>query len=202
MSTTGVIFNLVGLLGFLFLFWRRLKEDYEQKEIFTFSFLIVFGALVGVVICFFLLERPLYWFWAAFLGMVIGFLIGDLKFKFRFFETLEALATGALFWLANTLVAQSVDEHSLASLIAALVVTLLLALFFFLDGRYRGFAWYRSGRVGFAGLVTVGTFFLIRGIASLVFPSMLSFIGQVDTFVSASLAFAFFLMLFYLARKT
>src|SRR5258708_1153931 len=44
-NLNSLIGFLVGVLGFLFLFWRRLKEFYTSDQIFTFGF-ILFGALI------------------------------------------------------------------------------------------------------------------------------------------------------------
>ena len=39
----NIIFSLTGIYVFLFLFWRKLKEDYSQNQIFTVGFYSIIG---------------------------------------------------------------------------------------------------------------------------------------------------------------
>src|SRR5258708_32013600 len=64
---------LVGILGFLFLFWRRLKEDYTSDQIFSFGFLLVGALLIGSILGLLVHTPPGLWFWGAFLVGTICF---------------------------------------------------------------------------------------------------------------------------------
>ena len=75
---------------------------------------------------------------------------------------------------------------------AFVVGLLLVCLYVTLNNYYKQFPWYKSGRVGFSGLVVLGSGFLIRSVVSLVYPNMIFFIGRVDAVLSAAIAFLFF----------
>ena len=93
-----ILFILFGAFLFLFLYWRRLKEDYISSMIFSSFFCL----LLGVVLFVFLANQffPIWWFWSAVLGLSLGLAATLFRFKFRFFETLEAVTISGLSWLS------------------------------------------------------------------------------------------------------
>lgn len=209
MSNLSLIIGMpIGILGFLFLFWRRLKEDYTSNLIFSFGFLIIAFMIIGFVIGFFLKTKipvsPVFnprglWFWGAFAGGGIGLafvfltpLVGA-QFKPRFFETLEALVLGFLFWFVSV----SLFSSPLFSIFTAA----LFPLFYFLNKKYKTFTWYKSGKIGFAGLSIFGIFFLMRSIVALISPSMIFLTGRGDAIVGSILSFIFFISLYNLSEK-
>lgn len=205
MSTLVVIISSIfGVLTLLFSLWKRLREDYPSNIVFSVGFYILGCLLAGVLIFNFALPQILHksyffdsqglWFWGALVGVVTGFALAIYKFRIRFFETLEALTIGGLFWFFYLLISQ-------AALLYALAVLVVIILFFVFEKRYKTFAWYKSGKVGFAGLATLALFFIIRGGASLIYPEMFSFIGKIDAIVSAVLAFIFFATVYNLGEK-
>lgn len=186
-------------IAFLFIFWKRLKEDYASYMIFNTAFLI----LGGMILMGFLVERlaPSWWFWGATLGGFVGFLAGVLKYRMRFFETFEAASFGLLPWLGLIFFDDSVRNLDLVSFGAFSVIVGLIFLFYFLGEHYKNFTWYTSGRAGFAGLTTIGTFFIIRAAVALLFPFVLSFVGKYEVVLSSVVAFTIFLFIYNLARK-
>jgi hypothetical protein len=194
-----ILFNIVGVLLFFFLFWKKLKEDYDSESIFTYALFIA----AGIGIFSFLSAKLLshWWFWANCLGVVLGFLLGRLKFKFRFFESLEATIIGLLPWLSFVFLQDAMSNTSLPTLIAFIVLMLVIVLYVFLDTHYKKFAWYKSGKVGFSGLITLGLLFLVRATVAAGFPSMLSFLGPIDSIISGVIAFTSFLLVFNLSRQ-
>lgn len=194
-----IIFNIVGLSIFLFVFWKKLREDYPPRKIFTASFYI----LVGIGLASFLSSKffSTWWFWTDLAGIFLGFTLGILRFKFRFFESLEALIVGILPWLSLVFLADSIVNSSIVSLIGFIVILLVIVLYLFLDVHYKKFTWYKSGKVGFAGLTTLGVLFLIRAGIATSFPFVLSFLGSIDSIVSGMIAFTSFLLIFNLARQ-
>ena len=196
----NIIITLAGILIFLFLFWRRLKEDYPSEIVFTTSVFMLLGTSLGL-----LLSKkfiPAFWFWGAFSGASLGLLIGVLRYKLRIFEVMEAGTLGLLPWLGIAFLGDSIINSSLPSFLAFFAITCLVTLFAFLDSHYKNFAWYRSGRVGFSGLTTLALFFLLRAGFAPFFPFVISFTGRQDAILSAVVAFAFFLLTFNLARRT
>lgn len=195
----SVFFNLLGAFTFLFIFWRRLKEDYVSNMVFTTSIYLVFGAFAGKLISFYFLSD--WWFWLSFLGLSIGLAVGILRFKLRAVETVEAAIPGLLLWFSFLFLQDSIESLSAPPFIAFLVVVLLVGLFYLLDKHYKKFAWYKSGRIGFSGLTTLGALFLIRAFVAAFFPDVLSFVGTLDIILSAVIAFIAFLLVFNLARQ-
>jgi hypothetical protein len=196
---TKILFNIAGVLFFFFLFWKKLKEDYDSESIFTFAVFIAGG--IGIFS--FISQRilPQWWFWASCLGAILGFILGRLKFKFRFFESLEATTIGLLPWLSFIFLQDAISSTSLPSLIAFIVLLLIIAFYVFLDAHYKKFTWYKSGKVGFSGLTTLGVLFLIRAAVAATFPPVLSFLGPIDSIISGAIAFTSFLLVFNLSRQ-
>lgn len=194
-----ILLNIAGVLFFFFLFWKKLKEDYDSESIFTFAVFIV----AGIGIFSFASQKilPQWWFWANCLGAALGFILGRLKFKFRFFESLEATTIGLLPWLSFIFLQDAISSTNLPSLIAFIVLLLVIAFYAFLDAHYKKFTWYKSGKVGFSGLTTLGVLFLIRTAVAAGFPSMLSFLGPIDSIISGVIAFTSFLLVFNLSRQ-
>lgn len=197
---TNILVSLSGIILFLFLFWRRLKEDYPANQIFTTAFYVLGGILLGYLVSLKVSRES--WFWTELAGITLGFNVGILRYKLRFLEVLEALTLGLLPWLGIIFLQDSIDNSSLSSFLSFFAVTCLITLFAFLTSHYKHFAWYKSGRVGFSGLATLGTFFLVRAAFASLFPFVISFIGKYEAILSGTAAFVFFLATFNLARST
>lgn len=196
---TGILINFLGSLLFLFLFWRKLKEDYQVADIFTTSFI-----LLGIASVFFIISKkffPVWWFWFLISGISLGLGLAIFKYKFKFYESLEALTLAFLPWLSLVFLVDSVKNGSVFSLGYYIYLIGLLFLGFYLAANYKKIIWYKSGRVGFAGLFTLAIFFLVRAAVALLFPFMLSFVGKIEVILSGILAFIFFLMIYNLSRK-
>jgi hypothetical protein len=195
---TGIISSLAGALIFLFLFWRKLKEDYFPSLIFSTAFYMLLGIAVGILLS--KLFFPPLWFWSTFVGISCGVSLGIIRFRLRTYETIEAAAISILPWVTLVFLTDAAKTSSLSSFIAGVGCVLLIVLYKFVYSRYKNFSWYASGRVGFSGLVTLAVFFLARACLALFFPSVLSFV-KVETLISASVAFGLMLAIFNLARK-
>lgn len=199
MSILMLIGELVGFLSFLFLFWRRLKEDYPSGLIFSFAFLTALPIFVAHLVVKYVLKLPAYWFAAAMIGLILGFTIGILRHRLKFYETLEGIVVGGVFWLAVIFTFDGFGRLNLPSMLAALLLFLLIAGFFLVDKHYKNFGWYRSGKIGFSGLALAGFFFMVRALAFFAPVDVLSLTGRVDAIASAIVAFAFFLLLYNLS---
>lgn len=198
--TTSLAF-VVSLLTFLFFFWRRLREDFEPPVIFRSGLLIVAGFAVGSATAGVLLPRFLpssaifsptgLWFWGAGIGLAIGFAISYRVFKLPFYESLEAAVVGFLF--ASPFITREWIYEFIS-----------LCVYYYLRSHYKSFSWYKSGKVGFAGLATMGVFFLVRSILALVGGSMIVFtgIGKVEVVLCAALSFLSFFAVYNLSENT
>jgi len=182
-----VIANIFGIFIFFFLLWRILKDDYSYEKIFNLGFLIVSGFVLSLIISNYLAKD--YWFWIYLLGLASGFMFGILKQKMKFFDSFEGFVVGSLSWVSLVLITDAITKSSLSTFISFWVSLLCIFLFFFLNTVYRGFTWYKSGRVGFSGVVTAIVFFIFWAI-----------IGH-EPILSLTVAFFLFLLLYSLAKK-
>jgi hypothetical protein len=191
--------DALGIFVFLFIFWKKLKDDYVSSQIFSTAFFI----LISLAIATFVAQKffPLYWFWLSFLALVAGLYFGMLRYKMRFYESLEAEVVGFAPWLAFVYLDDSVKNQSWFSFSLFIFVVFLIWLYLFLLKHYKNFSWYRSGRVGFAGLGCLGIFFLVRALLASIFPFMLSFVGKFDAIISSLVSFIIFLLIYNLSRK-
>jgi len=184
---------------YLYFFWKRLKDDYVRNQIFTTAFygLILLGS--GYLISFYYFD----WlrFWLPLTGAIIGLVLGILKYKLKTFEVLEAAVLGLLSIFALILLGELALTRDMLYLFSFVVLVLLIVLFHLLDRYYKGFTWYKSGRIGFSGLTVTGVFFVIYAIVAMTLSSMISFVGNKDALVSLILAGVSFSIVFKLAKQ-
>ena len=196
LATIGV--TILGILIFLFIFWKRLRDDYASEIIFKSAGYIILGFFVGY---FFAIRFfPVWFFWTSFIGGIIGFQFAILQFKVKFFETLEAYIMASLPWLGLIFLIDSVTASSLSSFIGFIGILIMVFLSYYLDTQYKRFNWYKSGRVGFAGLAVAIIFFIIRFLIAIFKVPMLSFAGRVEVIVSGLMAIVGIVLLFNLGK--
>lgn len=193
------LFIVIGILTFLFVFWKRLREDYVVSQIFTTSFYIIIGIIVGYVLSVYFFYA--WFFWVSLVAAISSMFLGIFKYKLSLVEIFEAVVLGLLTVFALFLFHDLISKGNVLSGVGGSVIFLLLIVFFFLDSRYRRFSWYKSGRVGFSGLTISGAFFLLRAVVAVTFGDVISFVGNIDAYLSAIVAFLSFLVLFNLARQ-
>ena len=193
-----VIANVLGISLFLYLYWKRLKEDYPAEKIFNSGFIILFGIFLGIVIS--KIYPNIYWYWIIILNILIFEAINVFKLKIKFFESLDALVISLLPWLSLFYLSFSIENSNLLSFLAFWFCLLLIFLFFLFNNFYRTFNWYKSGKVGFSGLAVAGIFFGIRSILSLFNKNLISFAGAYEPFISGTFFVIAFLLLFRLSR--
>lgn len=174
MSTfISLITLIIGAFFALFLFWKLLKEDYEDEGIFVLWFVSLLGGLFGFVSINFLFPRD-----ALAGGIILAFVSGFAyakRFKMNLVEVFEAGLPALLLFLMFFLVSKLLDGLLFGLLAEFLLVILAFMLFAFLKTHYRRFLWYPSGKVGFASLATTAVYFLLRGVVAILAPRVLSF---------------------------
>jgi len=176
---------LIGILGvilFLFIFWKKLKEDYSSNIIFTTAFAILIGSSLGLTIS--RLFFPTWFFWFAFLGSILGMFLMITKFKFRFYETIEALILSTIPLISLMFFKDSIVNSSLNSFLAFVTSLILIFLSYWFDINYKSFSWYKSGRIGFTGISIAIIFFITRTLVAIFKVSMVSFVGQIEIVTS------------------
>lgn len=192
------VYILSGFIS-IFVFWKFLKEDYSEDQIFSLAFFSLLGGLLGFVLSRFVFGE--FSFWLVFLGVSGAFVLFYKKNKFMFYEYLEGVIKALLFFLSLLSISYSILEKSFMGLILFVAVFLVFSLYFFLSKSYKKFTWYRSGKIGFAGLTVAGIFFLLRGGIFFVYPDAPTMSGSLEPVICGVVSFIFFLMLYNLSRK-
>ncbi len=194
-----IVLNLLGLIIFLFLFWKRLKEDYLPNQIFSTYFYVLFFTLTFYLVSINLFSS--WWFWFTYLGFILGLILGLLRFKLKFYETFEAAFLGFLICFSMYLLGDSVRNLNLASFIGFVISIILVGISQFIDIHYKNFSWYKSGKVGLTGLILSIIFFLVRVLAYIFFPNTLSFIQNYEIYLSSISSFIFLVLTYNLSRS-
>ncbi len=187
------LLNIFASFLFLFLFWGRLKEDYLSDQIFNSGIITLAGIVVGIIFTKFLGAE--YWFWLSLTGALLGLVLASNNNKINFFELFDIFVASALPWLVIANLSSLLNDANYASIIWTIFALLLIFIFIFVEKRYKGFSWYRSGKIGFAGLFTIGVLFLIRVFVDFIPVQAVSFI-RYDFVLSLVAAVASFSMLF------
>lgn len=174
MSTfISLLILALGVFFALFLFWKLLKEDYEDSDIFALWFISLLGGVFGFGATNFLFPRD-----GLAGGVILAFVSGLMyakRFKMNLVEIFEAGLPALLLFLIFFLLSKLFEGLSLGLVAEFLLVILALALFVFFKTHYRRFLWYPSGKVGFASLATSAVYFLLRGLVEILAPRVLSF---------------------------
>ena len=171
-----------GTLLSFFIFWKRLREDYSSEIIFNSAFIILTGFFAGFWISLKFFHN--WFFWTSFLGAIAGLLVSMYRNKIRFYESLEALVFSLIPTLSLFFLFDAVQNSSLFSFVAFIFTLLLTFVFYYVDVHYKDFGWYHSGKIGLSGLSVLFTMFLVRSIVASLVPSVLSFSGKVESFIS------------------
>lgn len=195
-----ILITLFSALFFLYIYWSRLKEDYTQNQIFTSGIYILIGIGAGRILANNFFDA--WWFWAAFAGGLIGFIIGISRIHMKIIETLEAYVISVLALYLIVALSALIKTYSPETLVLFLGIALFIGLFLFLDRHYKKFTWYKSGKVGFSGLTVMGLFFLTRSVVAMSGLSVLSFAGDLEVVISGIIAFLSFMAVYNLSGKT
>lgn len=195
----SILLGITGVLLFLYVFWKRLRDDYSSDIIFQVSTTVLLGNALGLVVA--KIFLPSYFFWLSMLGILIGFLLMFFKFKLRLFETLEAIILAGLPMISLMFFKDSVTNSSLYSFLGFVGTLVLIFISYWLDLNYKSFNWYKSGRIGFAGLLSGAVFFMIRSIVAGFGISVVSFTGTIDIVLSGSVFLILVGLLVYLGRS-
>lgn len=194
----GVFFYTLGILFFLFTFWRRLKEDYIGNQIFSLAFISILGFIAGYALSLFFL--PEWRFWLSLIMGILALTLSASKFGMSFFEVIEAWVLSALTWFFLVNIYLLILDTNLASILNTVFLLILIVLYLYFDSHYKKFSWYASGKSGFSGMFILGVFFLLRSVVAIFAPGMVFFFVVYDPFISSIVAFMSFLTIINLSR--
>lgn len=169
----NLILGIIAILGYLYISWRTLRDNYQEEDIVAFSWVALLLFLVG--------GRLVYgfWHWGDWLGRGITWLEFWKIYEFNIWG-------GSALWLCFALlISKDKDWKVWAFLENALVsfwfllsmfgiitkdwklviaLALALGLNFVLKKRYRSLIWYKSGKKGFLFFWFFFCFWLILAI--------------------------------------
>ena len=146
-------FGLLTAVGFtlaVFVFWRNLKEDFDQEEVMTLALLAGFSGFLG------LMALSLF---GAFIGVIFVFLFWAKKKAWDIWPVLEGSVVPLLlifiFGAVGAFLTGKDSDYLILSSWGVLVLVLVKKV---LVG-YRSFAFYQSGKPGFIFLTATAIFF-------------------------------------------
>ena len=191
----SVPFFLIGL----FIFWKKLREDYVTSQIFGFGFLVYFAfilavALVGMVS--FEFRKWLLLIFPVTAGVVYG-----VKYKMRFNEIFNSASTWVYLASIYYYLLMLFKHNNFFNLISVTISILAIGLFYFLETKYKNIVWYKSGKIGFSGSIILVLFFLVNFIGGITNSNLVFFSGRINAIISLGVVLAIGTYLFRLSRK-
>ncbi len=182
-----LIANILGISLFLFILWKKLRDDYLSQQIFSTGFFI--ATLIMVLkITYYLLNYPDNIF-IIILILAISAIVAIRRFRFNTLEFTDSLVISFLSWHAISQLAY-ILKLDLQAALELLASCILIFVFLFLQPRYKSFNFYKSGKIGFCGMAVISLYFLYRTAIAMISDDMLFF----SKFVDLSIALTVFLV--------
>jgi hypothetical protein len=120
--------------------WKEMRHEHESSEIFTFALLLNLVALVSLV-----------WPYLGLIGGLAFLWAWSKRQKWDFWEWLDTLIPLSLLVAFVVSWSMGVDGWMVATVaLSGWLLVIVLGLF------YRQFNWYKSGRLGFMGIIALG----------------------------------------------
>ena len=174
------IFRVLGIVLFLYLLWRNLRDNYDDQKIISFSWLALLGFLVFGRLFYGLIHwgiwnddlvdwvlvgsKPGTSYIGGYLGIVLVSWLFARKQQWKFLNFMEDLARPFLvmsgFFMLDELLR---SKFSWEPVLFLLLIVLIFPLFVWVSSKYRSFVWYKSGKKGFALLSLNFLFFMSIG---------------------------------------
>lgn len=186
------ILRIIGIILFVYLTWRNLKDSYEENKIVSYSWIALLVFFIGGRITYGLVnfgvwnDSWLSWFsvWTKpgmdYIGGFLSLMLTNLIFSRVNNWKLIPFNEDTLFSTLLFLFFLMMDEFLRSRFdvivgVYSLSLLLMIFLFNFFKKKYRSLVWYRSGKKGFAFLSTVSLFFLILGFLGILFKVNLAY---------------------------
>lgn len=195
---TNFILSMVAALSFLYFFWKKLKDDYSAYQVFSVGFYSLVGLFIGFLISKFYLQS--FWFWLPMVGSSLGLVYGINHFKLNFFESFEGWVIGTLSIITIENLNKLIWNFDFFNIINFLVALSLILIFFYINRRYKRYVWYRSGKVGFSGLLIAGLYFVFQA-SFLMISGIMNQVKIFEAILFGLFAIGSFLTLFILAKN-
>lgn len=172
-------FGFFAVLAFIaasFLLWRKLKEDYPEEEIISFTILLTLFAILGGRIFYlvghfsefnFNLAEWIFWtrypgfsLPGAFLSMIPFALWWTRKNNWDFWVVVDGAVWGLLAALLLGSFGAWFSDGAPPTSAKIMLAVLLFPLTFYLFRNFRKFIWYKSGKPGFVACAVSSFYFL------------------------------------------
>ena len=203
------IIRIIGIVIFLYLLWRNLRESYDDQKIIGYSWLALVGFLFFGRLGYGLINWGIWnnnltdwlavWnepgmsYMSGYLGLVLVTWLYARQQQWKFLNFMEDLVKPFLALISLMMIDEwARSKFSWQILIYILMIILVYMLSNWLSGKYRSFVWYKSGKKGFVLLATNFLFFLVLAfvfgvfgdnLANLILASVISLISVVGLFI-------------------
>jgi len=190
-----------------FFIWKGLKEEYQEEDILNFTVILTLGSILGARLFYILftprlLFNPLRWLALriepgfSFFGALVSFLLITFlwsgKKKWDFWLVFDNLSLPFFFVFSFLSFGLIITNGGELFFYLFFLSVLFSILSIFLAKYYRRFIWYKSGKPGFVGCLSLGFFSMIFGLLEFFLKKGVYFE------IIGILLFAFlFLVLFY-----
>ena len=171
------IFRTLGLVVFMYLLWRDLRDNYGDEKIINYAWIALAGFLVGGRITYGLVNwgvwndsffswisvwsKPGTNYLGSYIGLVIVSWLVASKKQWKFLPLLDDIVRPTLVFSCLLMVDEWVRSNfSIKTLVYLVLLVLDVLLVNWLKKRYRSFTWYKSGKKGFVLLFNNLFFFL------------------------------------------
>lgn len=171
------IFRTLGLIIFMYLLWRDLRDDYGDQKIINYAWVALLGFLLGGRITYGLVnwgvwnDSWLNWLsvWSkpgtnylgSYLGLVLASWLVSLKNQWKFLALLDDIIKPTLVFSCLLMIDEWVRANFyIKSMVYLILLVLDIVLVNWLKKKYRSFTWYKSGKKGFVLLFNNFLFFL------------------------------------------
>jgi len=187
------IIKFIGVVLFLYLTWRNLREDYDEKKLVSYSWLAMLGMVLGGRIIYGIVHWGVFneniIDWVTFFsisgfnyigGIVCLFLISWWACRYNdwkiwaFFEDITSNVCLLLtcFWLADY--TKNIQDWRMLSQMLVMMGGVVLANF--IATKYRSFVWYSSGKKGFVFFFVVFVTSLVMTLIALTYKDRLNLV--------------------------
>jgi hypothetical protein len=171
------IFRTIGLVIFMYLLWRDLRDDYGDQKIINYAWLAMLGFLFGGRIAYGLIhwgvwnDNWLNWLaiWSkpgtnylgSYIGLVLVSWLMSSKNQWKFLSLMDDIVKPTLIFTCLLMIDEWVRTNFfIKSFIYLILLVFDVFLVNWLKKKYRSFIWYKSGRKGFVLLFNNFLFFL------------------------------------------